>query len=119
MDAVSIYITFRQFGTAIGVALVNIVILQRESLHSSRLFEHLRYGRATLDSWLGTAGEIAVRRGGHGAVDASAVALQLLHETSARQASVLAFADAFRVMALIGVVTLTLVPLMSPPPKKT
>jgi DHA2 family multidrug resistance protein len=110
--------TFRQFGAALGVALVNIVIDRRESLHSGRLLEHLQDGRANLGAWLGSVSSVLVQRGGQGAVDSAAGALNLLHRESERQASVLAYADVFRVMALIGVVALTLTPLMSPQAKK-
>ena len=41
LDGVSLYMTFRQFGTSLGVTLVTIVLDRREQLHSSRLFEHL------------------------------------------------------------------------------
>jgi DHA2 family multidrug resistance protein len=117
IDAVSIYMTFRQFGAALGLALVNIVINWRESLHSGRLFEHLQRGVATVDAWRGAASRLIVERGGQTATDASMGALRMLRETSARQASVLAFADAFRFMAVIGVVALALTPLMAPPPR--
>src|SRR4029077_20680511 len=42
LDGVSLYMTFRQFGASLGVALLTILIERRESLHSSRLFEHVR-----------------------------------------------------------------------------
>jgi DHA2 family multidrug resistance protein len=119
IDAVAIYMTFRQFGTALGVALVNIVISRRETLHSSRLFEHLRQGRPDLHAWLSAVSTRMAEHGGRTAVDASSAALAALREISARQASVLAYADVFRVMAVIGVAALMFVPLMSPPPKKT
>jgi len=118
MDAVSIYMTFRQLGTALGVAFVNIVIANRESLHSSRLFEHLREGQANLQATLGVLSGAAVHRAGQSTVDASATALGLLHHLAERQASVLAFADAFRAMAIVGLVALAFTPLMSPPAKK-
>jgi DHA2 family multidrug resistance protein len=118
IDAVSIYMTFRQFGAALGVALVNLVITTRESLHSGRLFEHVQPGLATMDAWRGAMSRAMVEQGGRTGAEASTAALRLLQETSARQASVLAFADAFRVMAVIGVLALMFVPLMAPPARK-
>jgi DHA2 family multidrug resistance protein len=44
------------------------------------------------------------------------MALKLLNETGARQASTLAYADVFYFMAAIGVVALCVVPLMPPSP---
>jgi DHA2 family multidrug resistance protein len=118
IDAVTIYMTFRQFGVALGVALVNIVLDRRESLHSSRLFEHLREGGARLSGWLGSTSSAMVARAGQTSPDAGRAALGALQHASAQQAEVLAFADAFRVMALIGVIALAFTPLMSPPAKK-
>ncbi|HEY1928092.1 MAG TPA: MFS transporter [Caulobacteraceae bacterium] len=118
MDAVTIYMTFRQFGTALGVALLNIVLNRRESFHSSRLFEHLREGSAGLSGWLGSTSSAMVARAGQTSPDAGHAALGALQNASTRQAEVLAFADAFRVMALVGLVALAFTPLMSPPAKK-
>jgi DHA2 family multidrug resistance protein len=44
------------------------------------------------------------------------VATKLLAEAGGREAATLAYADAFLFMALIGVVTLCLVPLIPPTP---
>jgi MFS transporter, DHA2 family, multidrug resistance protein len=118
IDAVTIYMTVRQFGVAAGVALVNIVIERRESLHTSRLFEHLRSGDTQLQTWLAATSDQIVEHTGRTQADAPAAALALLHQASAHQASTLAFADAFRAMAVIGVIALLLVPLMSPPQRK-
>ena len=41
MDGVSLYMTFRQFGASLGVAVLTILIERRETLHSSRLYDHL------------------------------------------------------------------------------
>jgi len=44
LDAVAIYMTFRQFGASLGVTLITTLLNWRETLHSSRLFEHLQAG---------------------------------------------------------------------------
>ncbi|MGA2952216.1 MAG: MFS transporter [Caulobacteraceae bacterium] len=119
IDAVSIYMTFRQLGTVLGVAFVNIVIDRRTSLHSSRLFEYLRDGGSHLQATLEVLSKTAIHRAGESSADASATALGLLHNLALQQASVLAFADAFRAMAVVGLVALAFTPLMSPPVKKT
>jgi hypothetical protein len=59
-----------------------------------------------------------VARAGQTSPDAGHAALGALQNASTRQAEVLAFADAFRVMALVGLVALAFTPLMSPPAKK-
>jgi DHA2 family multidrug resistance protein len=118
IDAVSIYMTFRQFGTAMGVALVNVVITERETFHSNIVFAHLQQGRPLLHDWLNAISAKLIGRGGQSAIDARAAAVQTLHRLAEQQASVLAFADAFRVMALIGLIVLALVPLVAPAAKK-
>ena len=88
LDGVSLYMTFRQFGASLGVALLSILIEQRETLHSSRLFEHLR----------------------------SAHAVAILHLAGRRQAETLANADAFLFMAAVGLLALCLIPIIPPTP---
>jgi DHA2 family multidrug resistance protein len=108
--------TFRQFGTSLGVTLVTIVLDRREQLHSSRLFEHLHASGSTVTQWLNTVTNVVTQRGGVSAVQAHPMATKLLAEASARQASTLAYADAFLFMAAIGLIALCFVPLMSPTP---
>jgi DHA2 family multidrug resistance protein len=116
LDAVSIYMTFRQFGTSLGVTLVTIVLDRREQLHSSRLFEHLQGTGRLVTRWLDTTTNVLTQRGGVSALQAHDMATKLLAETSAQQAATLAYADAFVFMAAIGLIALCLVPLMSPSP---
>jgi MFS family permease len=116
LDGVSIYMTFRQFGTSLGVTLVTIVLDRREQLHSGRLFEHLHATGSTVTQWLNTMTSVVTQRGGVAAVQAHEMATKLLAEASARQAATLAYADAFLFMAAIGLIALCFVPLMSPTP---
>jgi MFS transporter, DHA2 family, multidrug resistance protein len=116
LDAVSIYMTFRQFGTSLGVTLVTIVLDRREQLHSGRLFEHLHATGSAVTQWLNIVASVVTQRGGVSAVEAHEMATKLLAEASARQAATLAYADAFLFMAAIGLIALCFVPLMSPTP---
>jgi MFS transporter, DHA2 family, multidrug resistance protein len=116
LDAVSIYMTFRQFGTSLGVALVTIILDHREELHSSRLFEHLHVTGTRVKHWLDTASTMATQRGGASTPQAHDMALKLLAQSSAQQAATLAYADAFTFMAAVGLLALCCVPLMSPTP---
>jgi DHA2 family multidrug resistance protein len=118
LDAVSIYMTFRQLGASLGVTLVTIVLDRREQLHSSRLFEHLQATRSLVTQWLNTVASTVTQRGGVSAAQAHDMATKLLAEASAQQAATLAYADAFLFMAAIGLIALCLVPLMSPTPVK-
>jgi hypothetical protein len=114
LDAVAIYMTFRQFGASLGVTLVTILLDRRETLHSSRLFEHLRSGGSHAQNWMNQAAQFAMGRGGHTPAEAQHMAVQMLSDESVRQAATLAYADAFVFMAAIGLVALCFVPLMSP-----
>ena len=117
LDAVSIYMTFRQFGSALGVALVTIVISRRETLHSSRLFEHLRLSNPITHDWLARAAQVVAARSGTGPAGSFQIATGVLKLVAMQQAATMAYADAFLFMAAVGVVTLFLVPLMRPTPK--
>jgi DHA2 family multidrug resistance protein len=116
LDGVSIYMSFRQLGAAIGVALVTIVLNWRETLHSSRLFEHLRTASGTTQSWLNATTTLITTRNGSSLLENRHAALVLLGEAGARQAETLAYADAFLFMAMIGVLALLVVPIIPPTP---
>jgi MFS transporter, DHA2 family, multidrug resistance protein len=116
LDGVSLYMTFRQFGAALGVAVLTILVERRETLHSSRLFDHLRTSNQGMQNWMTTASSIVSARGGYSVLTSHDVATKLLAEVGGREAATLAYADAFLFMALIGVITLCLVPLIPPTP---
>jgi MFS transporter, DHA2 family, multidrug resistance protein len=116
LDAVSLYMTFRQFGASLGVTLVSVILDRRESLHSTRLFDHLPAGGVQVSHWIGTTAHAIGRRVGYSSSRAHEMAVALLNETGARQAATLAYADAFVCMAAVGLVALCLVPIMSPTP---
>jgi DHA2 family multidrug resistance protein len=116
LDGVSLYMTFRQFGAALGVALLAILIERRETHHAARLFDHLRDGAAETQSWLAAVAAKLLGDGGTSPGAAQATALKLLQEKGAQQAITLAYADAFLFMAGIGVLALCLVPVIPPSP---
>ncbi len=116
LDGVSLYMTFRQFGASLGVALLTILIDRRETLHSSRLFEHLRANSEITHGWLARASSITTTRGGAALVEGRHMAMKLLGEIASQQAATLAYADAFLFMAGVAVATLCLVPIIPPTP---
>jgi len=69
-----------------------------------------------VQNWMTTASNILSARGGYSMVKSQQVATKLLAEAGGREAATLAYADAFLFMALIGVITLCLVPLIPPTP---
>jgi len=115
LDGVSLYMTFRQFGASLGVALLNILLAQRESLHSARLFEHLQTNSSQAQSWLNTMRTHALTHG-YSTFDSHRVAVRQLIEAAKRQAETLSYADAFAFMAGVGVIALCLIPIIPPTP---
>jgi DHA2 family multidrug resistance protein len=116
LDAVSHYMTFRQFGASLGVALLNILLAHRETLHSARVFDHLQRDNISTRAWLAVQSANAIARGGHSNIDSQAVAIGQLAQAARDQAATLSYADAFGFMALIGVVALCTIPVMPPSP---
>ncbi len=116
LDGVSLYMTFRQFGASLGVAVLTILIERRATLHSSRLYDHLTAANSLMASWLSTAASALSSRGGYSPVEGQHAALKMLAQAGARQALTLAYADAFLFMAAIGACALCLVPIMAPSP---
>jgi MFS transporter, DHA2 family, multidrug resistance protein len=116
LDGVSLYMTFRQFGASLGVALLTILIGHRETLHSSRLFEHLRHDNPVTRDWLASVSATLMTRGGYTPFESQRAAVSILAESGARQAATLSYADAFAFMAIVGVVALCLVPIIPPTP---
>jgi DHA2 family multidrug resistance protein len=115
LDGVSLYMTFRQFGASLGVALLNILLSHRETLHSSRLFEHLHRSDGGAVTSLASRSANAVAHG-YSSIDAQRLALGQLAEVGKQQAATLSYADAFGFMAVIGIIVLCLIPIMPPTP---
>lgn len=115
LDGVSLYMTFRQFGASLGVALLTILIDHRETLHSSRLFEHLQGSGSATAASLASRSANAIAHG-YANLDSYRLALAQLAEAAREQVATLSYADAFSFMAVIGVVALCLVPIIPPTP---
>jgi DHA2 family multidrug resistance protein len=116
LDGVSLYMTFRQFGASLGVALLTILIAHRETLHSSRLFDHLRHDNPATRDWLASVSATLTARGGDTPFESERAAMRLLAETGAHQAATLSYADAFAFMAAVGVLALCVLPVVPPTP---
>jgi DHA2 family multidrug resistance protein len=114
LDAVAIYMSFRQFGAALGITLVTTLLNWRETLHSSRVLELPNAVRAGLPDWLQTVTTAAQTRAGASPQQAEPMALAMLARAAAAQAQTLSYADAFLVMGAIGVPALAAVALMAP-----
>jgi DHA2 family multidrug resistance protein len=115
LDGVSLYMTFRQFGASLGVALLNILLAHRETLHSSRLFEHLQGHDGNAPTSLAARSANAIAHG-YPSIDSGRLALAQLAEAGRQQAETLSYADAFGFMAVIAVIAVCLVPIIPPTP---
>jgi MFS transporter, DHA2 family, multidrug resistance protein len=115
LDAVSLYMTFRQFGASLGVAILTILLAHRESLHSARLFDHLHLKDGPAAVALSSRAANAMIHG-YSNIDAQRVALAQLAEAARQQVANLSYADAFAFMAVIAVVVICLIPVMPPTP---
>lgn len=114
LDGVSLYMTFRQLGASLGVAFLTIIIEQRETLHSSRLYEHLDTANNTTGGFLDATSAYLTSNAGADSVASHMASIGLLARTGAHQVDVLSYADCFLFMAAAGGVAMCLIPIMSP-----
>jgi MFS transporter, DHA2 family, multidrug resistance protein len=115
LDGVSLYMTFRQFGNSLSVALLNILLAHRETLHSARLFEHLQGNDGNAPTSLAARSANAMAHG-YSSIDSQHLALAQLAEAARQQVATLSYADAFGFMAVIAVIAVCLVPIIPPTP---
>ena len=90
----------RNIGGSIGIAMVTTMLSRRSQFHQARLVEHLTpYDFAYRQSLAGAAQVLTV----HGASppDAAAAANGLMYGSMLRQGGMLAFSDAFWLMAML------------------
>jgi DHA2 family multidrug resistance protein len=101
----------RNLGGAVGIAVSAAIINDQTNLHFLRIASHLTPANGAMERFVGGVAER------YGALPASPgaghdAALQQLWHLAYREASTLAFADAFRAIMLAFVVATLLVPLM-------
>jgi MFS transporter, DHA2 family, multidrug resistance protein len=114
LDGVSLYMTFRQLGAALGVAFLTILIERRETLHSSRLYEHLDIGNVATRDAIDHTGNYLIAHAGASSPGSHLTSIALLAHSSMHQVEVLSYADCFVFMAIAGLIAMFLIPVMSP-----
>lgn len=104
--AASLYGMFRNLGSAIGISVVNTMLVRRVQVHRSYLAANLALGSPELQqifsrssAWLRTAG-------GRSTSGAAAGAMGLINEQMNRQASILTYMDCFRLLMWISLLLL-------------
>jgi MFS transporter, DHA2 family, multidrug resistance protein len=114
LDGMSLYMTFRQLGASLGVASLTILIENRETLHSSRLYEHLNLANENTATMMHSVSGYLGSNSGMNAAAGAHQSIALLSRMGAHQVEVLSYADCFLFMALIGTLALFLIPLIAP-----
>jgi MFS transporter, DHA2 family, multidrug resistance protein len=114
LDGMSLYMTFRQLGASLGVASLTILIETRETLHSSRLYEHLNLANENTAAMMHSVSGYLGSNSGMNASAGAHQSIALLSRMGAHQVEVLSYADCFLFMALIGTLALFLIPLIAP-----
>ena len=100
----------RNLGGAVGIAVTAAIINDRTNLHFQRIAAHLVPGNGAMDRVLaGTAARYATLP--QGAQIGHDAALRQLWHLAYREATTLAFADAFRAIMVAFIVATVLVPL--------
>ncbi|HUZ64914.1 MAG TPA: DHA2 family efflux MFS transporter permease subunit [Acetobacteraceae bacterium] len=101
----------RNLGGAVGIAVSAAIINDRTNLHFQMIAAHLTPANGAMDRYVqGVTGLYAAQPGLAGTP--AAAALRQLWHLAYREASTLAFADAFRAIMLAFIVATLLVPLM-------
>ena len=115
LDGVQIYMTFRQLGASLGVAFLTILLERRETLHSSRLYEHLNIAGETTSTALSSTSRFLESNGG---TSTELTPVGVLARAAARQVEVLSYADCFLFMAMVGFLAFFFIPLITPLPSR-
>jgi MFS transporter, DHA2 family, multidrug resistance protein len=114
LDGVQIYMTFRQLGASLGVAFLTILLERRETLHSSRLYEHLNAANETTSTALSSMSNFLYTNSGASTTRTSLMSVGLLARAGAQQVATLSYADCFLFMAMVGGLAFCFIPLLAP-----
>ncbi len=97
-DSTGLFTLCRNLGGAIGIALINTILVVRLNLHQARLAESANPGRPEIAERLELLTGLAL---GRGYSDADSFAARALAQEIRRQALVVSFADAFLILSLL------------------
>jgi MFS transporter, DHA2 family, multidrug resistance protein len=105
-NASGLYMLMRNLGGALGLAIINSLLNRSRDFHRSELATAVSNGHGDVDGWLGRTEEMLAARG---APDPEAGALAQLAGLVEREATVMAFNDAFLMLALAFAIVLPLI----------
>jgi DHA2 family multidrug resistance protein len=104
----------RNLGGAVGLAVINTLLIDRGAFHYARLAEHVRWGSVEAETQLQN---MTRNFSTHGGIDAGTAALSKLSGMAHQQASVMAFADVFYLITVLFASLAVFAILMRKPPE--
>ncbi|MGV8997362.1 MAG: DHA2 family efflux MFS transporter permease subunit [Parvibaculaceae bacterium] len=111
-NASGLYNLMRNLGGALGLAVINTVLIHRLDFHKSRLRESIEPGRPVVDQMLnGLGNQMATTLG----PDGHLAAVKSLYHLMTREATVMAFADCFFVLGVCFFAMLLTLPVVEKP----
>ena len=111
-NASGLYNLSRNLGGAIGLALINTMLIDRMQFHWNRLAEGMRLSRAPVDDFITN---MTAKLGDTAVGDPTLAATKRLAGLVAREAMVLSFADCLLAIAAAFILALLLLPLVRKP----
>jgi len=113
-NATSLFNLMRNLGGGFGIAAATTFLFRRQQFHTARLGEHIDIMSRQAQTWLSSA-KAGMIVGGSSPSSATARAYGALWGTVQRQASMLAFIDTFRAMAIVFLLVTPFLFLMKKP----
>ena len=101
--AASIYGLFRNLGSAIGISVVNTMLIRRVQVHRTYLAANLTSGVPSLSAALARTSNWTRTSGGDSASTASVRAWGFVNEELNRQATILTYMDCFRLLMWVSI----------------
>lgn len=112
-NASGLYNLMRNLGGALGLAIINTVLIHRLDYHKSTLREAVSAGRPVIEGTMAGLGQMI--GGTPGIQSSNLAAVKEIYGLMLREATVLAFADCFFVLMLCFVAMLLTLPLVKKP----
>ena len=113
-NAAGIYNLMRNIGGSVGISALTAILVRGSQIHQSYLGAHLSAGDPAARSMLQSL-TAKFSAGGADAVTAHQLALGALYRSLQLQASVLAYADNFRLLGYLALLSIPLALLLVPP----
>ena len=104
--AASLYGMFRNLGSAIGISVVNTMLVRRVQVHRTYLAAHLRSTTPLYTNTLTQTTSLLHTHGGDNSTNALTRSLTLLNEQLNRQATMLTYLDCFHLLMQISLALL-------------